>query len=904
MTVALEFARVSKQFTLQHERPESLQERFVQGLRRRSTATPFWALRDVSFEVRDGETFGILGRNGAGKSTLLKLATGILRPTSGQVTQHRRTYAMLELGAGFHPELTGRDNVLLNGSIHGLSRAQTRAIFDRIVDFAELEEFIDTPVKHYSSGMYMRLGFATAIHMNPELLVIDEILAVGDAAFRRKCTDALWALRRHGVTILFVSHNEEAVYQFCDRAVLLSHGQVAALGAVDEVVSVYAHLLEERESAAGAASPLVAVQAVAILDVRGRETLSLAPDEPWSVEVLVATPPGLVHLTGEVVLQTDTGSPVVAAPLHLDLPDNGARLRPLRVTFDTLPLAAGRLRVHVRVTAASDDGVTVTDAYEFPQSITVGHAAHGPLVQVSHRWHDRLAANGAALPAGVILDDRDAPDVADIDLVLQGCFAEAVTGADQQTLLMLANPGPVDARVRLGFAYGEASAGPPGGRLTLQAGAMTTLDLGEVAGRGKELAVTVAADRPLICRRNVTIAAYPPPAGAAYNRPSVAAVKAVAGAHASGGAAALSSQWWFAEGYTGPGFETYVAVANVGAQPTSITMAYHLADGMVVRRQAELQPSSRRTIATHDARDALGLGPGQVFFVTITSTHPIIAERVTYCHFDGNAELMRGIAAAVGTPAPAHRWLFPMGVEEPAWDVFLALANLGPRLATVEVTSISADAPPVCRQLTVPAGRRVTIAAHEPATTGNPAGNGRDHAASIQVSSTEPVLAERLVYGRHAADSGSLVTVTNASLGRAEPVVAGEAVVLTAPVSDACPPGQLILLNPGSVDVETTISLWQPEGWQPVTTAMVPAERRRIFDIGTLAPRHRATSPLALLRVAAGAGAGSFVAETWRLTGATPDSACLATDTGLPDVWSGPVAGKPAAAVAPVEVTG
>jgi ABC-type polysaccharide/polyol phosphate transport system ATPase subunit len=449
MTIALEFARASKQFTLQHERPESLQDRFVQIFRRRQTATTFWALRDVSFQVTDGETFGILGRNGAGKSTLLKLATGILQPSSGRVAQHRRTYAMLELGAGFHPELTGRDNVLLNGSIHGLSRADTRAIFDQIVDFAELEPFIDTPVKHYSSGMFMRLGFATAIHMKPELLVIDEILAVGDAAFRRKCTDALWALKRQGVTILFVSHNEEAVYQFCDRALLLVDGQVAALGPVQQVVGHYTRLLEEREAAGDRGRSHLAIQAAAVLDAAGRETLVLAPDQPWAIDIAVATPPGRATIEGTVALETETGGPVIVAPLRLDVPDDGAHLRQLRATFATLPLHNGRLRLHVRLTARSDGQLPVMDEYLSPQSITVGEASYGPLLKVAPVWTDRTAASQSSPVRREVEAETAALDLD--QAIFARYFAEGITGPDGATRLDITNPSALPAQIVLRF---------------------------------------------------------------------------------------------------------------------------------------------------------------------------------------------------------------------------------------------------------------------------------------------------------------------------------------------------------------------------------------------------------------------------------------------------------------------
>ncbi|MBC7185500.1 MAG: ABC transporter ATP-binding protein [Calditrichaeota bacterium] len=198
-----------------------------------------WALKDVSFEVKHGEVVGIIGRNGAGKSTLLKILSRITEPTEGYAEIRGRVGSLLEVGTGFHPELTGRENIYLNGAILGMKKAEIERKFDEIVDFAEIEKFIDTPVKHYSSGMYVRLAFAVAAHLEPEILLVDEVLAVGDAAFQKKCLGKMGDVAREGRTVLFVSHNMAAVLNLCSRAVLLDAGQVIHSGSVIEVVDQY-----------------------------------------------------------------------------------------------------------------------------------------------------------------------------------------------------------------------------------------------------------------------------------------------------------------------------------------------------------------------------------------------------------------------------------------------------------------------------------------------------------------------------------------------------------------------------------------------------------------------------------------------------------------------------------------
>jgi lipopolysaccharide transport system ATP-binding protein len=204
-----------------------------------STRETLWALRGVDFEVAQGEVVGVVGRNGAGKSTLLKVLSRITEPTEGRVRLYGRVGSLLEVGTGFHPELTGRENIFLNGAILGMKRTEIARQFDEIVAFSEIEKFIDTPVKFYSSGMYMRLAFAVAAHLEPEILIVDEVLAVGDASFQKKCLGKMGSVAREGRTVLFVSHNMTAVQSLCDRVIWLREGQVAEDGRADRVVSDY-----------------------------------------------------------------------------------------------------------------------------------------------------------------------------------------------------------------------------------------------------------------------------------------------------------------------------------------------------------------------------------------------------------------------------------------------------------------------------------------------------------------------------------------------------------------------------------------------------------------------------------------------------------------------------------------
>ncbi len=243
---AISVENVSKKFILAHDRPKNLAD-LSRGILRRRVKEDFWALSDVSFDVKQGEALGIIGHNGAGKSTMLKLLTRIMNPTKGRIRTRGRVSALIEVGAGFHPEMTGRENIYLNGSILGMTQREIASKFDEIVSFAELEKFIDTPVKRYSSGMYARLGFAVAAHVDPEVLIVDEVLSVGDAAFQERCTKRMRELRSSEKTIVFVSHNMGAVTSLCDRVAVLDHGSIKTISDGESAVKAYRELVVDHK---------------------------------------------------------------------------------------------------------------------------------------------------------------------------------------------------------------------------------------------------------------------------------------------------------------------------------------------------------------------------------------------------------------------------------------------------------------------------------------------------------------------------------------------------------------------------------------------------------------------------------------------------------------------------------
>ncbi|MCA9924212.1 MAG: ABC transporter ATP-binding protein [Anaerolineales bacterium] len=288
------FENVSKRFYFSREKPQSVLEsvisRFSRSQKRENQ--DLWALKQVSFDVMPGQGFGFIGRNGSGKSTILKLISQILRPNEGQIVIRGRVSALLELGAGFHPDLTGRENIFLNAAVLGLSEAETKARFDDIVAFSELGEFINMPVKHYSSGMYMRLGFSVAIHVRPDILIVDEILAVGDQAFQAKCIDAILEMKRQGVTIIIVSHNMNMMQTLCSHLVWIEKGAVRASGPTTEVAAKYVEYSYERESKAltvvdfeRMGDQVVEITAVRFLDASGNEQQIYETGDKLTIEM-------------------------------------------------------------------------------------------------------------------------------------------------------------------------------------------------------------------------------------------------------------------------------------------------------------------------------------------------------------------------------------------------------------------------------------------------------------------------------------------------------------------------------------------------------------------------------------------------------------------------------------------
>ena len=257
----------------------------------RPPSEEFWALRNVSFEVGRGETLGIIGDNGAGKSTILKLLSNVTTPTKGQITIRGRLSALIEVGSGFHPELTGRENIFLSGSLLGMGRREIATKLERIIEFAGVSDFIDTPVKRYSSGMYLRLGFSIAAHLEPDILLLDEVLAVGDAEFQAKCLERVNELHRHGRTIVFISHDLLSVERLCRRVVLLGHGQVIADGPAREVIATYQEMgrmrttTEEAVTAAPAAPGEAEIKDIQVLDGHGDRVTAMRTGDAVKIRI-------------------------------------------------------------------------------------------------------------------------------------------------------------------------------------------------------------------------------------------------------------------------------------------------------------------------------------------------------------------------------------------------------------------------------------------------------------------------------------------------------------------------------------------------------------------------------------------------------------------------------------------
>jgi ABC-type polysaccharide/polyol phosphate transport system ATPase subunit len=366
--------RVSRTFRVYPKAQRTLKDVFVS--RGRLGVRDVQALRDVSLTVEPGEAVGLVGRNGSGKSTLLRLISEIIKPTSGRIETGGRIASLLELGAGFHPDFTGRENVYLNGSIHGLSRARVREVMDEIVAFAELERFIDLPVRTYSSGMFMRLGFAVAAHIQSDVLLLDEVFAVGDEQFQRKCFGKIAEFKNRGGTILFVSHDAQAVERLCDRAVLLRLGEVAFDGPTQEAIGEYRRLLAAdanpdelqaglREWGTGEAQ----IVAAELLDADGEQRVQFASGEPVTVRLVVEAAPGVAAPRVSIELRDDGGlvlGTVTQETAGLGW-NGGDAPRELRFHLERLPLADGRFHLRFALADGRDGRLlhTLDDAAQF-----------------------------------------------------------------------------------------------------------------------------------------------------------------------------------------------------------------------------------------------------------------------------------------------------------------------------------------------------------------------------------------------------------------------------------------------------------------------------------------------------------------------------------------------------------
>ncbi|MEZ4733024.1 MAG: ABC transporter ATP-binding protein [Caldilineaceae bacterium] len=416
----IRFQHVSKKFRLNRQQMRTVFDLFTRLARRQKNYEYFWPLQDVSFTLTGGVTTGIIGENGSGKSTLLKLVSRILEPTSGVVEINGRVSALLELGAGFHHELTGRENIYLHASLLGLQRSQIDNVLDQIIDFADLGPFIDTPVKHYSSGMYARLGFAIAIYVEPDILLVDEVLAVGDESFQRRCLDAIQRLQARGVAILLVSHSLSQVLELCDQCLWLDKGQLVAMGETRAIVRRYLdavddemaqrlldenarRLLTESEPTSGGEQPdgsprrwgqgPIRIERVEMVDEQHTPTWSFHPLTPVSIKIryhataVVAEPifSVLIHkLDGHYLWASNTlDHPVEAIPAA----GNGE----LTINIAALALTAGRYYLSAAAYTEPDPPYWQTPSdfherlYEF--QVVSEHEIHGDVVMPSQWRH-------------------------------------------------------------------------------------------------------------------------------------------------------------------------------------------------------------------------------------------------------------------------------------------------------------------------------------------------------------------------------------------------------------------------------------------------------------------------------------------------------------------------------------
>jgi ABC-type polysaccharide/polyol phosphate transport system ATPase subunit len=379
---------LGRRFVIRLTHNRSLKEAILR--QERPKTRELWALRDVDLDVHPGEAFGIVGPNGSGKSTLLKLLAGIFAPSTGELQVGGRVGSLIEIGAGFHPEFTGVENVYLNAAIYGLKRSYVDEHLDEIIRFAELEAFADVPVRTYSSGMYMRLGFSVAMHVQPDVLLLDEVLAVGDEAFQQKCYAKIWEFKRGGGTIVFVSHDQSAVERVCDRAILLDHGRCVESGPAGEVVSAYHRRLVSASTASVARRDGDQTGPCRVHEVRavagdGAVRDRFTEGEPMALEVWLYADDGLEGGRVTLGLRDSDGRALGSQSVE------GVRLRPaqlerLRLHFPGLPLREGRFFVDVVVGTDDRDAELAFAERALELSVFSSDANGGGSIRLGGTW--------------------------------------------------------------------------------------------------------------------------------------------------------------------------------------------------------------------------------------------------------------------------------------------------------------------------------------------------------------------------------------------------------------------------------------------------------------------------------------------------------------------------------------
>jgi ABC-2 type transport system ATP-binding protein/lipopolysaccharide transport system ATP-binding protein len=391
---AIEVQDVSKRFRLYTDRPGSVKQLFTKF--GRPKYEDFWAVRNVSLDINEASVAGLIGHNGCGKSTLLRMMAGIHFPTSGSVVTRGRISALLELGAGFHPDLTGRENVYLNASILGLSRKQTDVIFDRIVEFSGLAAFIDSPVKHYSSGMYVRLGFSVAVHVDPQILLVDEVIAVGDEDFQRRCLDHLAGLKASGVTIVLVSHNLGVIGDLCDQVTWMDHGVIRDSGEPAEVIGNYLREVNAVEStrlrneAETASQTTREAQTTAWEMVNDdRESLGFAvTGQPINLRIALPEHFATEDHAYSLVIETESGIVVGETDLSAPMSKEGpfSLGYNVRCRFDPVRLApgiyVGRIHTRGKRISGNDDGSPLS--FEF--RVRAENSFHEGILRIPATW--------------------------------------------------------------------------------------------------------------------------------------------------------------------------------------------------------------------------------------------------------------------------------------------------------------------------------------------------------------------------------------------------------------------------------------------------------------------------------------------------------------------------------------